>query len=73
MPRKEAPFRRVWHAGGIFQNDAVSGIDTGAASTVDVLREPQEQWWAQARSPGGREGWLWMDRTPPVRGADACS
>lgn len=66
-------FRRVWYEGGIYQSDAASGIDTGIASPVEVLREPEQQWWARVQTVDGRAGWLWMDRTPQMEGADACS
>lgn len=34
---------------------------------------PASQWWARATAPDGTSGWLWMERTPTVRGADALS
>lgn len=33
---------------------------------------PEAEWWAHVTTPDGRTGWLWMDRTPSVLGADSC-
>lgn len=65
---------RAWYDGGVYQTDvsasfAVPGADGPA---LETLVEPERQWWARARTPEGRAGWLWMDRTPTVLGADAC-
>jgi hypothetical protein len=66
-------FRRVWYRGSVLQTDAVSGfVAEGGAPAAEVLVEPREEWWARARMPDGRTGWLWMDRTPRMEGADAC-
>lgn len=64
---------RVWHNGTL----AFSGAGADAAAPGEdgpALRrvtEPETQWWARVTAPGGRSGWLWMDRTPDVTGADA--
>lgn len=65
---------RAWYDGVVYQVDgsaafAVPGEDGPA---LDLFAEPERQWWAQVRTPDERTGWLWMDRTPSVRGADAC-
>ena len=66
-------FRRVWHEGTILQTDAVSGFVPGeGVLPADVLVEPRQEWWTRVRTPNGRTGWLWMDRTPRMEGADAC-
>ncbi|HJU86294.1 MAG TPA: hypothetical protein VJ788_02870 [Gemmatimonadota bacterium] len=66
-------YRRVWHRGSILQTDAVSGfVAEGGLPAAEILVEPREEWWALARSPDGRAGWLWMDRTPRMESADAC-
>ena len=64
---------RVWHAGRIGFSGAGSGV--GAPPGMDgpyrQLVAPEQQWWARVTAPDGRAGWLWMDRTPSVTGADA--
>lgn len=66
-------FRRVWHEGVVLQTDAVSGIvPEGGVPAAEVLVEPRQEWWAEVRTEDGRTGWLWMDRTPRMEGADAC-
>ena len=66
-------FRRVWHRGSVLQTDAVSGfVPEGTGPAAEILTEPRQEWWARARAPDGRMGWLWMDRTPRMEGADAC-
>jgi hypothetical protein len=66
-------FRRVWHDGVVLQTDAVSGfVPEGGLPTAEVLVEPRQQWWARVRTPDRRDGWLWMDETPRMEGADAC-
>ncbi|MDT7855817.1 hypothetical protein RQM47_04100 [Rubrivirga sp. S365] len=58
---------RVWHGGRIGFSDA--GGNPGAA--LRQATTPEQQWWARVAAPDGRAGWLWMDRTPGVAGADA--
>ena len=66
-------YRRVWHAGAIYQTDAASGLNVAPGARVAALLvEPERQWWARVRTADGAEGWLWMDRTPRMEGADAC-
>ena len=63
---------RVWADGQVGFSGA--GSDVGPPGEGPALRritEPASQWWAHVTAPDGREGWLWMDRTPDVRGADA--
>lgn len=65
---------RAWANGIVGQVDASASFaqpgEDGPA--LETLSEPEPQWWAQVQTPDGRTGWLWMDRTPAVRGADAC-
>lgn len=66
-------FRRVWHGGAVLQTDAVSGLaPEGGIPPAEVLLEPRQEWWARVLTPDGRMGWLWMNRTPRMEGADAC-
>lgn len=65
-------FRRVWRDGTVLQTDAVSGVPEGSVPAAEVLVQPRQEWWARVRTAGGRAGWLWMDRTPRMDGADAC-
>ncbi|OZC04051.1 hypothetical protein [Rubricoccus marinus] len=64
---------RVW-ANGVL---GFSGVDVdmngpgGEGPALRTLRPAEYQWWAHVRLADGREGWLWMDRTPSVSGADA--
>lgn len=39
---------------------------------LDWLEQPVTEWWAHVTLADGREGWLWMEHTPQVYGADAC-
>ena len=64
---------RVW-SGGVFAfSDEVlaEGGPPGVEPAFRVLRAPSAAWWAHVTLPDGRSGWLWMDETPSVRGADA--
>lgn len=36
------------------------------------IEQPITEWWAHVTLDDGREGWLWMEHTPQVYGADAC-
>lgn len=63
---------RVWHDGQI----AFTGVDgyyapPGETAPLREVSAPEAQWWAHVTLSDGREGWLWMDQTPPVIGADA--
>ena len=60
-------FSHVWYADTLYQTDALLRPDA-----MRVLAEREGQWWAHVALADGRTGWLWMDRTPPVRGADGC-
>lgn len=57
---------RVWYRGRLYEAEGAMLMASGPGALAT------SQWWAQATGPDGRTGWLWMDRTPPVRGADAC-
>lgn len=64
---------RVWTDGTLgFSMDVMA---TGGAGDEGrpfrIVTEPEQQWWARVTAPDGRSGWLWMDRTRPVDGADA--
>jgi len=66
-------FRRVWLDGAVLQTDAVSGlVPEGGVPAADILVEPRQEWWVRVGTADGRAGWLWMDRTPRMEGADAC-
>lgn len=64
---------RVWHGGTLGFSGA--GAETAAPGedgpALRRVAEPETQWWARVAAPDGRAGWLWMDRTPSVAGADA--
>ena len=66
---------RVWHGGRIGFSGAGAGVGAppggDPADPYRRLVAPRQQWWARVAAPDGRAGWLWMDRTPGVRGADA--
>lgn len=57
---------RVWHGGRV----GFSGA-SGPDAAYRQVTAPEQEWWARVTVPDGRAGWLWMDRTPGVRGADA--
>ena len=59
---------RVWHDGQVGFSSAGSA---DAGGPFRQLVAPEQQWWARVAAPDGRAGWLWMDRTPNVDGADA--
>lgn len=63
---------RVWFDGQIGFSGAGGGIGEveGADLPFRQLVAPASQWWARVTLPDGRAGWLWMDRTPSVDGAD---
>ena len=63
---------RVWHGGRIGFSGAGSGVGTppGMDGPHRQIVAPEQQWWARVTAPDGRAGWLWMDRTSGVRGAD---
>ena len=63
---------RLWHAGtvGFSGTSAIEGPGV-VDPAYRLVVEPEHQWWARVTTPNGRAGWLWMDRTPPVSGADA--
>lgn len=65
---------RTWADGRVLQVDASAALAVPGSDgpALETLSEPVRQWWAQVRTPDGRAGWLWMDRTPSVQGADAC-
>lgn len=66
---------RVWHRDTLYQADGAAVLprsDEPTATHADP-GAAHRQWWARAEVPGGRAGWLWMDRTAAVEGADACS
>ena len=64
---------RVWHEGRIGFSGAGAGVGAppGTDGPYRQLAAPEQQWWARVTAPDGRAGWLWMDRTPGVTGADA--
>ncbi len=63
---------RVWFDGHIGFSEA-GGYQgpPGEEPALRQLTEPASQWWAHVTAPDGQSGWLWMDRTPDVEGADA--
>lgn len=66
---------RVWYDGAVYQADGAAVLPPSDEPTATHLDpgEAHRQWWVRAETPDGRVGWLWMDRTPPVEGADACA
>lgn len=63
---------RVWTGGTLAYSDGINlGGVTSDDPPLEVLAEPVPMWWAHVTLADGRDGWLWMDRTPPVEGADA--
>lgn len=65
---------RVWYDGGVYQADGAAVLPPSGEATATHI-DPgaaDRQWWARAVTPDGQGGWLWMDRTPSVEGADAC-
>ncbi len=58
---------RVWYRGEVLEAD----YSTLQAFGREAFSE--SQWWARATAPDGTSGWLWMERTPPVTGADGCA
>ena len=65
---------QAWFDGQIYQVDGSAAFagPGSAEPALGPITEPESQWWARVRAPDGRAGWLWMDQTPSVRGADAC-
>jgi len=63
---------RVWFDGHLGFSGA-GGFEgpPGEGPALRQLTEPESQWWAHVTAPDGRNGWLWMDETPDVQGADA--
>ena len=66
---------RVWRGGRIGFSDAGVGVGAPPGGDPDTpyrqVAAPRQQWWARVAAPGGRAGWLWMDRTPNLTGDDA--
>ena len=63
---------RAWSGGRL----GFTGVDgfyapEGQSPPLREVSPPEAQWWAHVTMDDGREGWLWMDETPPVDGADA--
>ncbi len=52
---------RVWHDGTL--GEVMGEADAYNPSGVEIVEPAQAQWWAHVRTPGGQEGWLWMDRS----------
>ena len=63
---------RVWFDGRIGFSEA-GGFQgpPGEEPALRPLTEAVTEWWAHVTAPDGRRGWLWMDETPDVSGADA--
>ncbi len=64
---------RVWHGGVLAFSGAGADLPVPGQGTPALRQtvEPAQQWWAHVHLADGRDGWLWMDETPPVEGADA--
>ena len=63
---------RAWSGGRV----GFTGVDRFAAPPGETpplrqVSESEYEWWAHVTMDDGREGWLWMDETPTVEGADA--
>ena len=65
---------RLWHDGTLGFS-GVGALDGPVQGDLPLRQTaaPEAQWWARVTAPDGRAGWLWMDRTPDVTGADALS
>lgn len=59
-------FYHAWHDGRVGE---FSPFDSEGEAVF--LRELVADWWVEITSASG-DGWLWMERTPPVWGADGC-
>lgn len=66
--------RNVWYAGSVYQAgyEAFNAMGPSETPPAEILQEGASEWWVNVRTPGGRAGWLWMDQTPTMRGADSC-
>ncbi len=62
---------RVWYPGA--SGGEILEADGSALGAYGSPVFPDTQWWARATTPDGTTGWLWMERTPPVTGADGCA
>lgn len=58
---------RVWYRGEVLE------ADYGVLAPFGREAFSDSQWWARVAAPDGTAGWLWMERTPPVTGADGCA
>ncbi len=55
-------FYRAWYGGATGQIDGtMAPSDDSAGFALET--EAEAQWWARVRTPDGRIGWLWMDRS----------
>lgn len=64
-----------WHRGDVHEGMLPGAPDAWTEpQTEDLvwLEQPVTEWWAHVILADGREGWLWMEHTPQVYGADAC-
>ena len=63
---------RVWADGQLGYSEAGGDVGPpGEGPAFERLAEPASAWWAHVTTPDGRAGWLWMEETPDVTGADA--
>lgn len=65
--------QRMWYKGVLYHGEMpelAQAPDGG--KRLETLATPVLQWWAQVTLSDGTKGWLWMDHTPPVKGADGC-
>lgn len=64
----------VWYADSIYRFDgnAFSPERAPADMTAELVTKPRPDWWVRIVTSDGKSGWLWMERTARMEGADYC-